>query len=185
MPRMRTTKKQKNPIDNDFFFGVRKECKLLQSNPHTRTTKEAEEMIEKQRRKRRIIFSTQMSNLGTQCQHSDILNSSAVFEAIRHVTIPSWSLDRGLHCKHCSVFSQEIWRKKRIKRYYVFLPVFGVKIEILHVIVVVWSTREHTSTTFLFCLAQTFNLLSWSDLWWNRQAKLSILPLVFMAYFSI
>jgi len=28
-------------------FGMRKECKLLQSNSHTRTTKEAEEMIEK------------------------------------------------------------------------------------------------------------------------------------------
>ena len=37
-----------------------------------------------------------MSNLGTQCQHSDILNSSIVFEATKHVTISSWSLDRGL-----------------------------------------------------------------------------------------
>jgi len=82
-------------MDNGLF-GMRKECKLLQSNSHTKTTKEAEEMIEKQRRKRRIIFSTQMSNLGTQCQHSDILNSSTVFEAIRHVTMPSWSLDCGL-----------------------------------------------------------------------------------------
>jgi len=67
---------------------MRQECSLLQFNSHTRTTKEAEETIEKQRRERRIIFSTQMSNLGAQCQHSDILNSSAVFEAIRHVTIP-------------------------------------------------------------------------------------------------
>ena len=78
---------------NNDLFGMRKECSLLQSNFHTRTTKEAEETIEKQRRKRRIIFSTQMSNLGTQCRHSNILNSSTVFEAIRHVTIPSWSLD--------------------------------------------------------------------------------------------
>jgi len=70
---------------------MRKECSLLQSNSHTRITKEAEEMIEKWRRKRRIIFSAQMSNLGTQCWHSDILNSSIIFEAIRHVTIPSWS----------------------------------------------------------------------------------------------
>ena len=41
-------------------------------------------------------FSAQMSNLGAQCRHSDILNSSTVFEAIRHVTIPSWSVDCGL-----------------------------------------------------------------------------------------
>ena len=67
---------------------MRKECRLLQSNSYTRTTKEAEETIEKQRRKRRIIFSA-------QCQ-SNILNSSAVFEAVRHVTIPLWSLDHGL-----------------------------------------------------------------------------------------
>jgi len=80
---------------NDHF-SMREECKLLQSNSHTRTTKEAEEMIEKRRRKRRIIFSAQMSNLGTQCRHSDILNSSIVFEATKDVTIPSWSLDRGL-----------------------------------------------------------------------------------------
>ena len=91
----RTIKKQKNPMNNDLF-GMRKECSLLQSNSHTRTTKEAEETIEKRRRKRRIIFSAQMSNLGTQCQHSDILNSSIVFEATKHVTISSWSLDRGL-----------------------------------------------------------------------------------------
>jgi len=75
---------------------MRKEHSLLQSNSHTRTTKEAEETIEKRRRRRRITFSTQMSNLGAQCQHSDILNSSVIFEAIRHVTIPSWSLDHGL-----------------------------------------------------------------------------------------
>jgi len=81
---------------NNDLFGMRKECNLLQSNSHTRTTKEAEETIEKQRRKRRIIFSAQMSNLGAQCRHSDILNSSVVFEATKHVTIPSWSLDRGL-----------------------------------------------------------------------------------------
>jgi len=53
---MRTAKKQKNPMNNDLFFGMRKERSLLQSNSHTRTTKEAEETIEKQRRKRRIIF---------------------------------------------------------------------------------------------------------------------------------
>jgi len=81
---------------NNDLFGMRKECSLLQSNSHTRTTKEAEETIEKQRRKRRIMFSAQMSNLGAQCWHSDILNSSIVFEATKHVTIPSWSLDRGL-----------------------------------------------------------------------------------------
>jgi len=81
---------------NNDLFGMRKEHSLLQSNSHTRTTKEAEEMIGKRRRKRRIIYSAQMSNLGTQCWHSNILNSSAVFEAIRHVTIPSWSLDHGL-----------------------------------------------------------------------------------------
>jgi len=93
--RTRTAKKQKNP-KNDDLFGMRNECKFLQSNSHTRTTKEAEETIERQRRKRRIIFSAQMSNLGTQCWHFNILNSSTVFEAIRHVTIPSWSLDHGL-----------------------------------------------------------------------------------------
>jgi len=81
---------------NNDLFGMRKECKLLQSNSHTRTTKEAEETIEKRRRKRRIIFSAQMSNLGAQCWHSDILNSSIVFEATKHMTIPSWSLDHGL-----------------------------------------------------------------------------------------
>jgi len=95
IPWTRTAKKQKNP-SNDDHFSMRRECNLLQSKSHTRTTKEAEEMIEKWRRKRRIIFSTQMSNLGAQCRHSDILNSSAVFEAIRHMTIPSWSLDCGL-----------------------------------------------------------------------------------------
>jgi len=31
---------------NNDLFGMRKECSLLQSNSHTRTTKEAEEMIE-------------------------------------------------------------------------------------------------------------------------------------------
>ena len=43
-----------------------------------------------------MIFSTQMSFLGTQCWHSNILNSSTVSKAIRHVTIPSESLERGL-----------------------------------------------------------------------------------------
>jgi len=43
---MRTIKEQKNPMDNDHL-GMRKECKLLQSNSHTRTTKEEEETIEK------------------------------------------------------------------------------------------------------------------------------------------
>jgi len=36
-------------MNNDLFFGMRKEHSLLQSNSHTRTTKEAEEMIEKRR----------------------------------------------------------------------------------------------------------------------------------------
>jgi len=49
---------------NNDLFGMRKERSLLQSNSHTRTTKEAKETIEKQRRKRRISFSAQMSNLG-------------------------------------------------------------------------------------------------------------------------
>jgi len=75
--RTRTAKKQKNPMNSDLF-GMRKERSLLQSNSNTRTTKEAEETIEKRRRKRRII-STQMSNLGTQCRHSNILNSSIIF----------------------------------------------------------------------------------------------------------
>ena len=43
-----------------------------------------------------MIFSTQMSFLGAQCQHSNTLNSSIISEAIRHVTIPSESLERGL-----------------------------------------------------------------------------------------
>jgi len=42
------------------------------------------------------IFSAQMSFLGAQCRHSDILNSSVVSEAIKHVTIPSESLEHGL-----------------------------------------------------------------------------------------
>ena len=104
--RTRTAKKQKNPRIDDHF-SMREECNLLQSNSHTRTTKEAEETIEKQRRKGRIIFSTQMSNLGAQCRHSDILNSSAIFEAINHVTIPSWSLDRGLSA--CQVPTSRNW----------------------------------------------------------------------------
>jgi len=35
-----------------FFldYGMRKECNLLQSNSHTRTSKEAEELMEKQRK---------------------------------------------------------------------------------------------------------------------------------------
>ena len=47
-------------------------------------------------KKRRNNVSTQMSFLGTQCQHSDILNSSTISKAIRHVTIPSESLEHGL-----------------------------------------------------------------------------------------
>jgi len=37
-----------------------------------------------------------MSFLGAQCQHSDILNSSTISKAIKHVTIPSESLECGL-----------------------------------------------------------------------------------------
>jgi len=47
-------------------------------------------------KKRRNDISAQMSFLGAQCQHSDILNSSTVSKAIKHVTIPSESLERGL-----------------------------------------------------------------------------------------
>jgi len=47
-------------------------------------------------KKRRNNVSTQMSFLGAQCWHSDILNSSTVSKAIKHVTIPSESLERGL-----------------------------------------------------------------------------------------
>jgi len=47
-------------------------------------------------KKRRNDVSTQMSFLGTQCRHSDILNSSTVSKAIRHVTILSESLEHGL-----------------------------------------------------------------------------------------
>jgi len=39
-------------------------------------------------KKRRNNVSTQMSFLDAQCRHSDILNSSTVSKAIRHVTIP-------------------------------------------------------------------------------------------------
>ena len=51
-----------------------------------------------------VIFSAQMSFLGAQCRHSDILNSSIVSEAIRHMTIPSESLERGLSA--CQVPTQ-------------------------------------------------------------------------------
>jgi len=47
-------------------------------------------------KKRRNDVSTQMSFLGAQCWHSDILNSSTIAKAIRHVTIPSESLECGL-----------------------------------------------------------------------------------------
>jgi len=47
-------------------------------------------------KKRRNDVSAQMSFLGAQCRHSDILNSSIVSKAIRHVTIPSESLEHGL-----------------------------------------------------------------------------------------
>jgi len=47
-------------------------------------------------KKRRNNVSTQMSFLGVQCWHSDILNSSTISKAIRHVNIPSESLERGL-----------------------------------------------------------------------------------------
>jgi len=47
-------------------------------------------------KKRTNNVSAQMSFLGTQCRHSDILNSSIISKAIRHVTIPSESLERGL-----------------------------------------------------------------------------------------
>jgi len=36
-------------MNNDLFFGMRKERSLLQSNSHTRTTKEAEETKEKKK----------------------------------------------------------------------------------------------------------------------------------------
>jgi len=48
-------KKQKNS-KKMTVFGMRKEWKQLQSNSHTRATKEEEETIEKQRRKRRNKF---------------------------------------------------------------------------------------------------------------------------------
>jgi len=47
-------------------------------------------------KKRRNNVSTQMSFLGAQCRHSDILNSSTVSKAIRHMTILSESLECGL-----------------------------------------------------------------------------------------
>jgi len=47
-------------------------------------------------KKRRNDISAQMSFLGTQCWHSDILNSSTISKAIRHMTIPSESLECGL-----------------------------------------------------------------------------------------
>ena len=47
-------------------------------------------------KKRRNDVSAQMSFLGAQCRHSDILNSSTFSKAIRHVTIPSESPERGL-----------------------------------------------------------------------------------------
>jgi len=47
-------------------------------------------------KKRRNNVSAQMSFLGAQCWHSNILNSSTVSKAIRHVTIPSESLEHGL-----------------------------------------------------------------------------------------
>ena len=51
-------------------------------------------------KKRRNDVSTQMSFLGAQCRHSDILNSSTVSKAIRNMTIPSESLERDLSaCK--------------------------------------------------------------------------------------
>ena len=51
-----------------------------------------------------MIFSAQMSFLGAQYRHSNILNSSIVSEAIRHVTIPSESLECGLSA--CQVLTQ-------------------------------------------------------------------------------
>jgi len=47
-------------------------------------------------KKRRNDISAQMSFLGAQCRHSDILNSSIISRAIRHVTILSESLECGL-----------------------------------------------------------------------------------------
>jgi len=55
-------------------------------------------------KKRRNNVSAQMSFLGTQCWHSDILNSSTVSKAIRHVTIPSESLERGLSACQVSMW---------------------------------------------------------------------------------
>ena len=46
-------------------------------------------------KKRRNDVSAQMSFLGAQCWHSDILNSSTISKAIRHVTILSESLERA------------------------------------------------------------------------------------------
>jgi len=81
-------------------------------------------------KKRRNDISTQMSFLGAQCQHSDILNSSTVSKAIRHMTIPSESLERGLSA--CQVltwirsFPMEIFppQSRRSSRQSLWSPYF-------------------------------------------------------------
>ena len=66
-----------------------------------------------------------MSFLGAQCWHSDILNSSTISKATRHVTIPSESLERGLSA--CQVlmwicsFPMEIFPLQSRHLHYVLL----------------------------------------------------------------
>ena len=66
-----------------------------------------------------------MSFLGAQCWHSDILNSSTISKAIRHVTIPSESLECGLSA--CQVpmwirsFPTEIFPPQSRHLHYVLL----------------------------------------------------------------
>jgi len=66
-----------------------------------------------------------MSFLGAQCRHSNILNNSIVSKAIRHVTIPSEGLERGLSA--CQVpmwirsFPMEIFPLQSRHLHYVLL----------------------------------------------------------------
>ena len=81
-------------------------------------------------KKRRNDVSTQMSFLGTQCQHSDILNSSTVSKAIRHVNIPSESLECGLSACQVStwirLFPTEIFppQSRRLSHQSLWSPYF-------------------------------------------------------------
>ena len=83
-------------MNNDLFLVWERSAAFCSPTPIPEQPKKQKKQLRNEGGKEESNFSAQMSNLGAQCWDSDILNSSVVFEATKHMTIPSWSLDRGL-----------------------------------------------------------------------------------------